>query len=95
MKPPELDHLESALRTAAAAQDWERLTALDARLSAWLAGAPAAIEPVRLARFCALYREILAAGSTAGAELEQRLALLSQEREGQLAYAQARQWEGA
>ncbi|SMF06938.1 ABC transporter substrate-binding protein [Pseudogulbenkiania subflava] len=95
MKPLELEQLEQALRVALAAQDWERLTALDARLSAWLAAAPAAIERARLERLGVLYREILAAGRAAGAELEQRLALLSREREGQLAYAQARQWEGA
>jgi primosomal protein N'' len=95
MKPLELEDLDRALRAAVAEQDWERLIALDARLSAWLAGAPTVAERDALDRLRATYREVLAASMAAGVELEQRLALLSREREGQLAYAQASQWEGA
>lgn len=95
MKPLELEQLEQALRAALAAQDWERLMALDALLSAWLAERPAVAERGALDRLRTVYREVLAASAATSAELEQRLALLSQEREGQLAYAQARQWEDA
>lgn len=92
MKPPELDTLNQAVRAAVAAQDWEGLAVLDARLSAWLASAPAIAERDALDRLRATYREALAACAASGAELEQRLALLGREREGQLAYAQASQW---
>ncbi|WP_024303383.1 hypothetical protein [Pseudogulbenkiania sp. MAI-1] len=95
MKPLELDTLDQALRAALASQDWERLTVLDAQLAAWLAEAPAIADRDALGRLRATYRETLAAGRAAGDELEQRLALLGREREGQIAYAQASQWEDA
>lgn len=95
MKRLELDAVDQALRAAVAAQDWERVAALDAQLTEWLAVAPAIPDLDGLDRLRATYYEALAACRAAGGELEQRLALLGREREGQLAYAQASQWEDA
>lgn len=95
MKPPEPAALEAAIRRACAERDWERLTALDQLLAELLRTQPQSLDAAARAALRAAYRDALEVCRADSAELQEKIAALSHQREAQIAYAEVSDWNQA
>jgi hypothetical protein len=95
MTRPEVARCCQAIADAGARRDWAALAALDLRVRTRLEAPDCDLDGEEKSALAAAYRCALASSRAELDALQNRLAGMGRQREGQLAYAQFSEWEQA